>query len=77
MATITTWPAISMKLTTDGDPIRDDGVARITMAFSDTGTDGSGRASVEVERTANYRFVFIGGTFDKTGLSLRQGLACL
>ena len=52
----------------DGDPIRDDGVARITMAFSDTGTDGSGRASVEVERTANYRFVFIGGTFDKTGL---------
>jgi flagellin-like hook-associated protein FlgL len=52
----------------NGDPIRDNGLARITMAFSDTGTDGSGRASVEVERTANYRFVFIGGTFDKTGL---------
>lgn len=52
----------------NGDPIRDNGVARITMAFSATGTDGSGRASVEVERTAKYRFVFIGGTFDKTGL---------
>jgi len=37
------------------------------MAFSDTGSDGSGRASVLVEKRADYRFVFIGGTFDKTG----------
>lgn len=53
----------------NGDAIRDNGVARITMAFSDTGTDGAGEASVKVETTANYRFVFIGGTFDKTGLT--------
>ena len=51
----------------NGDAIRDNGKARITMAFSDTGTDGSGRASVLVDKTSDYRFVFIGGTFDKTG----------
>ena len=52
----------------NGDAIRDNGVARITMAFSDTGRNGAGEASVKVENTANYRFVFIGGTFDLTGL---------
>ena len=37
------------------------------MAFNDTGKSGSGRASVEVPDDANYRFVFIVGTYDETG----------
>ena len=39
----------------------------ITMAFTDTAKNGSGTASIEVERTGNYRFVFIVGTFDESG----------
>ena len=37
------------------------------MAFNDTGTTGSGRASVEVPDNATYRFVFVVGTYDESG----------
>ena len=37
------------------------------MALNDTGTSASGRASVRVPETGNYRFVFIVGTHDLTG----------
>jgi len=37
------------------------------LAIGDTGTDGSGRKSVLVPETGDYRFVFIVGTYDKTG----------
>ena len=36
------------------------------MAIGDTGTDGSGRKSLLVPETGDYRFVFIVG-IDKTG----------
>ena len=37
------------------------------IALNDTGTSASGRASVRVPATGNYRFVFIVGTHDLTG----------
>ena len=40
----------------------------ITMAISETGTRGSGSVSVEVPTTGDYRFVFVNGTFDRSGL---------
>lgn len=44
------------------------GNAKITMALSETGeVELNGRASVEIEEGGEYRFVFIVGTFDKTG----------
>lgn len=59
----------------DGDPIdaagnviTENSQAQITLAFSETGEDGKGQASVRVDETAFYRFAFIGGTFDKNGL---------
>lgn len=39
----------------------------LILAIGDTGTDGSGRKSVLVPETGDYRFVFIVGTYDKTG----------
>ena len=52
-----------------GNPILDaSGDAKITMALTETGTaQPNGRASVEIEEGGDYRFVFIVGTFDKTG----------
>ena len=52
-----------------GDPVLDEnGDVKITMALSETGTTQlNGRASVEIEEGGDYRFVFIVGTFDKTG----------
>ncbi len=52
-----------------GNPVLDDsGEVKITMALSETGTTQlNGRASVEIEDAGDYRFVFIVGTFDKTG----------
>ena len=52
-----------------GNPVLDDsGEVKITMALSETGkTQLNGRASVEIEEGGDYRFVFIVGTFDKTG----------
>ena len=52
-----------------GDPVLDEnGDVKITMALSETGTAQlNGRASVEIEEGGDYRFVFIVGTFDKTG----------
>ena len=42
--------------------------SEIVMALSETGkTILDGRASVEIEEAGDYRFVFIVGTFDKTG----------
>jgi len=40
----------------------------ITMAISETGTRGSGSVSVEVPVSGDYRFVFVNGTFDRSGL---------
>ena len=46
----------------------DNGDYKITMALSETGTsEPNGRASVEIANGGDYRFVFIVGTFDKTG----------
>ena len=46
----------------------ENGDAKITMALSETGeTELNGRASVEIDEAGQYRFVFIVGTFDKTG----------
>ena len=39
----------------------------ITMALNATDSYGAGTASVEVSETANYRFVFVVGTYDLTG----------
>ena len=52
-----------------GDPILDEnGDPKIFMALNETGTvELDGRASVEIEDSGDYRFVFIVGTFDKTG----------
>jgi flagellin-like hook-associated protein FlgL len=46
----------------------ENGDAKITMALSETGeVELNGRASVEIEEGGEYRFVFVVGTFDKTG----------
>jgi len=37
------------------------------LAIGDTGTSANSRMSVEVPENGNYRFVFIVGTYDKTG----------
>ena len=37
------------------------------MALNETGTSTTGRASVRVPESGNYRFVFIVGTHDLTG----------
>ena len=52
-----------------GNAVRDEnGDPKIVMALSETGkTILDGRASVEIEEAGDYRFVFIVGTFDKTG----------
>lgn len=51
-----------------GDPVVDADGVKITMALSETGDiELNGRASVEIEEGADYRFVFIVGTQDKTG----------
>ena len=52
-----------------GNPVLDEnGEVKMTMALSETGTEQlNGRASVEIEEGGDYRFVFIVGTFDKTG----------
>ena len=39
----------------------------ITLAINETGETGSGRKSVEITQAGNYRFVFVNGSFDKTG----------
>ena len=39
----------------------------ITLAINETGTTGSGRKSVEITEAGNYRFVFVNGTFDRSG----------
>jgi hypothetical protein len=39
----------------------------ITLAINETGETGSGRKSVEITQAGNYRFVFVNGTFDKSG----------
>ncbi|MBV1786435.1 DUF4347 domain-containing protein [Marinobacterium sp. D7] len=43
------------------------GTGAISIALQSYGTTGSGVASVTVPTDGNYRFVFISGTFDKTG----------
>jgi len=52
-----------------GDPVLDEnGDPKIFMALNETGTvELNGTASVEIEASGEYRFVFIVGTFDKTG----------
>ena len=52
-----------------GNPIKDaNGDDKIIMALSETGTTQlNGQASVEITEGGDYRFVFIVGTFDKTG----------
>ena len=52
-----------------GNPVLDaNGDAKIMMALNETGTvELDGRASVDIEADGDYRFVFIVGTFDKTG----------
>ena len=52
-----------------GEALTDDnGDYKITMALAETGTSQlNGRASVEIANDGEYRFVFIVGTFDKTG----------
>ena len=46
----------------------ENGDAIITMALNETSkTELNGRASVEIEEDGQYRFVFIVGTFDKSG----------
>ena len=49
--------------------VNDDGSAKSApiMALNETGTSTTGRASVRVPETGNYRFVFIVGTHDLTG----------
>ena len=49
--------------------VNDDGSAKSgpIMALNETGTSTTGRASVRVPETGNYRFVFIVGTHDLTG----------
>ena len=39
----------------------------ITLAINETGDTGSGRKSIENTEAGDYRFVFINGSFDKTG----------
>ena len=39
----------------------------ITSAINETGTTGSGRRSIEITQAGDYRFVFVNGSFDKTG----------
>ncbi len=39
----------------------------ITSAINETGTTGSGRKSIEITQAGDYRFVFVNGSFDKTG----------
>ncbi|MFL2765852.1 MAG: hypothetical protein ACJ0DF_07190 [Paracoccaceae bacterium] len=39
----------------------------ITLAINETGTTGNGRKSVEITEAGNYRFVFVNGTFDRSG----------
>ncbi len=39
----------------------------ITLAINETGTFGSGRKTVEISEAGNYRFVFVNGTFDRSG----------
>ena len=39
----------------------------ITLAINETGTFGSGRKTVEIAEAGNYRFVFVNGTFDRSG----------
>ena len=39
----------------------------ITLAINETGTTGSGRKSIEITQAGDYRFVFVNGSFDKTG----------
>jgi hypothetical protein len=52
-----------------GNPIlNENGDPKIFMALNETGTvELNGQASVEIEATGDYRFVFVVGTFDKTG----------
>ena len=52
-----------------GNPILDEnGDPKIFMALNETGTvELNGTASVEIEASGEYRFVFVVGTFDKTG----------
>ena len=38
------------------------------LALNETGASGGGRASVEVPKDGTYRFVFINGTYDESGL---------
>ncbi|NBT87964.1 MAG: hypothetical protein EBT51_06610 [Flavobacteriaceae bacterium] len=40
---------------------------KLHLAIGDTGTSANSRMSVEVPENGNYRFVFIVGTYDKTG----------
>ena len=49
--------------------VNDDGTAASDpiIALNETGTSVSGRASIEVPEDGNYRFVFVVGTYDKTG----------
>jgi hypothetical protein len=42
----------------------------ITLAINETGRFASGRKSVEITQAGDYRFVFVNGSFDKTGGSL-------
>ncbi len=39
----------------------------ITLAINETGRTGSGRKSVEITEAGDYRFVFVNGSFDKSG----------
>ena len=39
----------------------------ITLAINETGDTGSGRKSIEITQAGDYRFVFVNGSFDKTG----------
>jgi flagellin-like hook-associated protein FlgL len=52
-----------------GNPVFDEnGEPKIFMALNETGTvELNGTASVEIEASGEYRFVFVVGTFDKTG----------
>ena len=49
--------------------VNDDGSPKSApiMALNETGTSTTGRASIRVPETGNYRFVFIVGTHDLTG----------
>ena len=52
-----------------GNPVLDEnGDPKIFMALNETGTvELNGNASVEIEASGEYRFVFVVGTFDRTG----------